>query len=183
MIKPVVRLLMGGFPEIVWPIVGNGIVSNPLRAWRLRTVLGSSTASDQRHDAAILSLPEDVLFEWCRTHPDSAPAFTAMAVPVLTTYDGEAAADTLHPCMARLLDEFGDRDDVLQAISDNIHSYSVWGSPTAYFGRYGAPLSRLRDEHESAKVRRWAKETLRDIAAVTEGIRNEEDEWEARQDV
>ena len=183
MIEPVIRLLLGNFPEIVWPIVGHGIISDPLRAWRLRTVLGNSTVSDQRHDAAILSLPEDVLFEWCRTHPDSAPAFTATAVPVLTTYDRDAVGRALHPCMARLLDEFGDREDVLRAIRGNIHSYTVWGSPTEYFALYEAPLSRLRDEHASAKVRRWARETLRNIAAVSEGIRNKEDEWEARHDV
>ena len=68
---------------------------------------------------------------------------------------------------------------VVHAITSNIHSFSVWGSPTGYFALYEAPLSRLRDEHATAKVRRWAKATLRDIAATSEGIRNEEDEWEA----
>jgi len=183
MIKPVIRQLLSGFPEIVWPVLGQGILSDPLRAWRLGTILGGPVASDKRHDAAILSLPEDVLFEWCRAHPDGAPAFTAAVVPVLTTYDRGAVEHVLHPCTARLLDEFGDRDDVLRAIRGNIHSYTVWGSPTAYFALYEAPLSQLRDEHTSAKVRRWARETLRDIDAVSKGIRSEEEEWEARHDV
>ena len=183
MIKPVIRLLLGSFPEITWPIVGQGIISDPLRAWHLSNLLGSRMSSDDRHDAAILSLPEDVLFEWCRAHPDSAPTFTATVVPVLTTYNREAVGHTLHPRMARLLDEFGDRADVLQAVGSNIHSYFSWGSPTGYFALYEAPLSRLRDEHPSARVRRWAKSTLREIAAVSEGIRSEEDEWEARHDV
>ena len=180
MIEPVIRPLLASFPEIAWPIVGNAIVSNPLRDWDLGNFLGSRMSSDNRHDAAILTLPEDVLFEWCRTHPDSAPAFTATVVPVLTTYNREATGHTLHPCMVRLLDEFGDREDVLQAIGANIHSYCGWGSPTSYFALYEAPLSKLRDEHPSAKVRRWAKAILRGIAAESEGIRNHEDEWEAR---
>ena len=183
MIKPVIRLLLGGFPEIAWPSLGQAIISDPLRAWHLGTLLGSRMSSDDRHDAAILSLPEDVLFEWCRAHPDSAPAFVATVVPVLTTYNRDAQERALHPCTARLIDEFGDREDVLQAITGNIHSFSVWGSPTGYFALYEAPLSWLRDEHASAKVRRWARATLRDIAAVSEGMRNEEDEWEARHDV
>ena len=183
MIKPVIRLLLGSFPEITWPIVGQGIISDPLRAWHLSNLLGSRMSSDDRHDAAILSLPEDVLFEWCRAHPDSAPAFTATVVPVLTTYNREAVGHTLHPRMARLLGEFGDRADVLQAVGSNIHSYFSWGSPTGYFALYEAPLSRLRDEHPSARVRRWAKSTLREIAAMSEGIRSEEDEWQARHDV
>ena len=183
MIEPVTRLLLGGFPEIAWPIVGRGIISDPLRAWHLGALLGSRMSSDHRHDAAILSLPEDVLFEWCRAHPDGALAFTATVVPILTTYNREAVGHTLHPCMARLLDEFGDREDVLQAVGGNIHSYLGWGSPTGYFALYEAPLSKLRDEHPSARVRRWARATLREIAAVSEGIRSQEDEWEARHDV
>ena len=180
MIEPVIRLLLAGFPEIVWPIVGQGIISDPLLAWRLETLLGSRLSFDDRQDAAILSLPEDVLFEWCRAHPDEAPASAATVVPVLTAYDREAEEHALHPCMARLLDEFGDREDVLQAVGSNIHSYTVWGSPTGYFALYEAPLTRLKDGHASARVRRWAKATLREIGAVSEGIRSEEDEREAR---
>ncbi len=82
--------------------------------------------------------------------------------------------------MARLLDEFGDRDDVLQAIRGNINSYSVWGSPADYFALYEAPLTRLRDDHANAKVRRWAKATLHEIADTSQGIHSEEDEREAR---
>lgn len=182
MIKPVIRLLLGNFPEIAWPVVGQTILSDRVRGWRLGYLLGSRLSSDERHNAAILSLPEDVLFEWCRAHPDGAPAFTATVVPVLTTYNQDAQEHSLHPCMARLLEEFGDREDVLQAIGGNIHSYCGWGSPTGYFALYEAPLSMLRDEHPSARVRRWAKATLRGLAATSEGIRSEEDEWAARHD-
>ena len=182
MIKPVIRLLLGNFPEIAWPIVGQMILSDRVRGLRLSYLLGSRLSSDERHDAAILTLPEDVLLEWCRAHPDGAPAFTAAVVPVLTNYNRDAQEHSLHPCMARLLEEFGDREDVLQAVGSNIHSYCGWGSPTAYFALYEAPLSMLRDEHPSARVRRWAKATLRELAATSEGIRIEEDEWEARRD-
>ena len=182
MIKPLIRLLLGNFPEIAWQVVGHAILSDPVRGWRLSHLLGSRLSSDERHDAAILSLPEDVLLEWCRAYPDGAPAFTAAVVPVLTNYNRDAEEHPLHPCMARLLEEFGDREDVLQAVGTNIHSYFGWGSPTAYFALYEAPLSMLRDEHPSAKVRRWARATLRELAATSEGIRIEEDEWEARRD-
>ena len=183
MIEPVIRLLLESFPEIVWPIIGHGIISEPLRAWHLQNLLGSRMSSDARHDAAILSLPEDVLFEWCRTHPDGAPAFTATVVPILTSYNLEAERHTLHPRMSRLIDEFGDREDVLQAVGGNILSFFGWGSPTTYYALYDAPLLRLRDEHPLARVRRWARATLREIASMSEGIRIEEDERDARREV
>ena len=179
-IAPVIRLLLEGFPEITWPILGQGVHSDPLRAWNFGNLLGSRMSSNDRHDAAILSLPEDVLFEWCRAHPDGAPAFTATVVPVLTTYNRNDVGHALHPCMTRLLDEFGDREDVLHAVGGNIHSYFCWGSPADYFALYEGPLTRLRDEHPKARVRRWASATLREIADATEGIRSQEDEWEAR---
>ena len=183
MIKPVIRLLLGNFPEIAWPIVGQAIISDRVRGWRISHLLGSRLSSDERHDAAILSLPEDVLLEWCRAHPDGAPVFTAAVVPVLTNYNRDAQEHSLHPCMARLLEEFGDREDVLQAVGSNIRSYLGWGSPTGYFALYESPLSMLRDEHPSARVRRWARATLRELVAASEGIRTEEDEWEARHDI
>ncbi len=183
MIEPVIRLLLGGFPEIAWPIVGQGILSDPRRAWHIGDLLGGPLSSGDRHDPPILSLPEDVLFEWCRAHPDDAPAFTAAVVPVLTSYDREVEGHALHPRMARLLDEFGDREDVLRAIRGNICSYFGWGSPTGYYALYNAPLLRLREEHPSPRVRRWAKATLREIDSRSEGIRREEDEWDARNEV
>ena len=73
--------------------------------------------------------------------------------PSLPSYDRGAPGTSLHPCMARLLDEFGDREDVLDAVGGNIHSYFGWGSPTEYFVLYETPLSRLRSEHPSARVR------------------------------
>ena len=183
MIKPLIRFLLRHFPEIAWPIVGQTVISDPVRAWRLRYLLRGSLSSDERHDAPMLSLPEDVLFEWCRANPDRAPAFTAMVVPALATYDKKAQEPSLHPSMARLLEEFGDREDVLDAVGGNIRSYFGWGSPTEYFALYETPLSRLRDEHPSARVRRWAKGMLRQIAAESKGILSEDDEWHARHEV
>lgn len=182
MVKPLIRLLLRNFPEIAWPIVGQAILSDRVRGWRLGYLLGSRLSSEERHDAPILCLPEDVLFEWCRAHPDGAPVFTATVVPVITTYDRDAQEHLLHPRMARLLDEFGDREEVLHAVGSNIRSYFGWGSPTGYFALYKVPLSVLRDEHPSARVRRWARAILRELAAASEGIRAEEDEWEARHD-
>ena len=41
--------------------------------------------------------------------------------------NGRLRKHSLHPRMNRLLEEFGDRDDVLQAVGSNIRSYCGWG--------------------------------------------------------
>ena len=180
LIKPLIRPLLEGFPEIAWPILGHTVLSDPARGWRLGYLLRGQISSEERHNAPMLSLPEDVLFEWCRANPDRAPAFTATAVPVLSNYDREADAHLLHPRMARLLEEFGDHEDVLDAVGGNIRSYFGWGSPADYYMLYKTPLSKLRDEHPSARVRRWAKVTLREIDDLSDGVRADDDEWHAR---
>ena len=182
-VQPIIRLLLAGFPEISWQVIGQAILSDPVLACNLEYLLGSHLSFSERHNPAILSLPEDVLFAWCRANPDSAPALTATLLPVLTTYTRDAQGQSLHPWISRLLDEFEDRDDVLRAVGGNIHSFAGWGSPTGYFALHEAPLSRLRDEHSSARVRRWARATLREIATQSEGFRRQDEEWEARHEV
>ena len=184
MIKPAMRLLLGNFPEISWQILGQSVLSDPARAWRLGLLLGSrQSLPAERHHADILSLPEEALFAWCRANPGGAPAFAAAVVPILANYTHEVQEASLHPWIARLLNEFGDNQEMLNALHGNIFSFLVWGSPTAYFALYEAPLGRLRDEHSALRVRCWAKGILREIAAESARIRTEDEEWEAQHQV
>ena len=172
---PVVPVLLSSFPEIAWPLIGQAIVSDQQRAWRLARVLRGRRSADGENDPVILSLPEDTLFAWCHAHPDRAPAFVAGLVPVLASREVEASERSLHPIMKRLLDEFGDREDVLRAVLGNIR----WGPVKSCFALYKEPLRALRD-HPKPKVRRWAREMLRELAATMKNVHNEEEEWEAR---
>ena len=177
--KPVVSTLLSDFPEIAWPIIGQAIVSDRGQAWRLKYVfLGDPFSFKQEKSPTILSLPEDALFAWCRAHPGSAPAFVAGVVPILTTYRNDTSERSLHPIMLRLIDEFGDRDNVLQAVSLNMGNFSWWGSVTNYFTLYQEPLRTLYD-HPKWQVRRWARAMLRHLDARIENARNEDEERDA----
>lgn len=176
--KPVIPMLLSSFPEIAWPLIGQAIVSDRHRAWRLGHVLGDRVSFGRENSPALLHLPEDTLFAWCHAHPDRAPAFVAGVVPVLTTHQLDAPQRSLHPVMVRLLDEFGDREDVREAITRNIHPFGWSGPSTNYFALYDEPLRMLRN-HPKPKVRRWATATLRRLAATIENAHAEEEEWEA----
>ena len=180
-LKPVIPKLLSGFPEIVWPLIGQAIVSGRQRARRLAHVLRGRRPPDSEGNSVILSLPEDTLFAWCHAHPDRAPAFVAGVVPVLTSCEVEASERLLHPVIIRLLDEFGDGQGVLQAIAGNIRAFGS-GPLTSYFALYERPLGTLCD-HPTPKVRRWAKVMLRELSAMKESARNEDEEWEARWEV
>ena len=97
--EPVIPMLLSGFPEIAWPLIGQAIVSDRQRARRLAHVLRDRRSADGENEPVILSLPEDTLFAWCHAHPDRAPAFAAGVVPVLTSPEVEASERSLHPVM------------------------------------------------------------------------------------
>ena len=181
-IKPIVPRLLSNFPEIVLPLVGQAIVSDPVRAWYLEDILGDRFSSDPEQSPPILSLPEDVLFAWCHAYPDRVPAFAAAIVPVLSTHRADTLDRSLHPVTVRLLDEFGDREDVLEAIGRNMHTFGWIGSITTYFALYEEPLSTLCD-HPRHQVRRWASAMHRHLRAQIESARIEEEERDAQWEI
>ncbi len=178
LIKPVLSKLLSDFPEIAWPLIGQAIVSDDQKAARLAFVLGNQFSFERESNPAILSLPEDALFAWCHAHPDRAPAFAARIVPVLTRHGVDAPKLSLHAVAARLLDEFGERDDVRRAIESNIHTFGWSGSLTTYFAPYKEPFSKLL-LHPKLKVRSWARTVLRQLDNSVERARDEDEETEA----
>ena len=88
---------------------------------------------------------------------------------------------SLHPVMIRLLNEFGDSEGVLEAVLDNMHTFTWSGSLANRFALYEEPLRMLRD-HPKPKVCRWATAALRGLAATIENAHDEEEEQEARRE-
>ncbi len=178
LIKPLLPMLLGGFPEIVWPLLGQAIVSDRKSAWKFEQVLGDSFAFGDRQQPPILFLPDDVLFAWCHAHPDVGPAFVAVVAPVLTHRNPDGGHAEFHPVTRQLLDEFGDREDVLRGLVRNMHTFGWTGSRTRYFALYESPLRGL-ENHPIGAVRRWAKKMLSGFARAIEEARDEDDEQQA----
>ena len=180
--EQVLPKLLSGFPEVVWPLLGQAVVSGDERAVGLQFVLGDPFSFGPEPKPAILSLPEDTLFAWCHAHPDHAPAFVATVLPVLTNHSAAAACSSLHPVITRLIDEFGERQDVQQAIGSNIFTFGWSGSPTTYFALYEKPLLTLL-RHPKPGVRRWSKTTIGHIRAAVASARTYDEEAEAQWEV
>jgi hypothetical protein len=99
--------------------------------------------------------------------------------PVLTTRNPEATDRTFHPILKRLLDEFGDRDDVLKKVVQNMYTFGWTGSRTTYFALYEQPLRQL-ESHTIGAVRRWSQTMLTHMAAEIQSAKIEDDEQRAR---
>jgi hypothetical protein len=177
-IKPLLPRLLRDFPEIVWPIFGQVIVGNDRnKAWRLEHALADSFTF-QVKQPAILQLPEEVLFAWFHVHPDKAPAFAAALLPVLTSREPSDPDRRVHPRMRRLLDEFGDREDVLRALVRNMYTFGWSGSRSIYFESYDKPLQDL-ETHPIGAVRRWVKKLRARLKRDIDAARTEDDEQQS----
>ncbi len=175
--SPVLTRLMSGFPEVSWQLIGKGIVADARFASRMRYVLGRPYSFGRDVRPPILDLPEETLFAWCDANPDGAPAFVARCVPILSAEGGDADDGFLHPVISRLLDSFGERDDVQEALESNVRTYSWSGSLASYYCRYRKPFERLR-AHPNFRVQQWAEKMCGQIARciASERIRDEERE-------
>ena len=181
-VRPLLSKLLSGFPEVVWPLVGQAIVSDRRAAMRAELMLGDPFSFGPKVNPALLHLPEDTLFAWCHANPDRAPAFAAKIVPVLAPRGIDDDGAALHPWMARLLNEFGDRDDVRSAVEDNIYTFGWTGSETNYYARYEAPMTEL-SLHPHPSVSGWAKSMRRQLQQRLAKVRDEEEEEEAQWEV
>ena len=180
LLGPLVPKLLADFPETVWPLIGQAILSaDARRSFLLRGILGDPRPFGRTANSIILQLPEETLFAWCHANPDRAPAFVSAIAPVLTSYDkDENSQRRIHPVMARLLDEFGEREDVRRAIENNIHTFGWSGSVSTYFTLYQGPLNGLVD-HSNPRVRSWARSLLRYLESAIKKSRDEDEELEA----
>lgn len=178
LIKPLLPIMLDRFAPIAWPPFGNAIVRDRLTAWHIEHVLGDSFSFAKRKQPAILHVPEDILFAWAHANPDAGPAFLARILPVLTTRSKGA---DFHPLMRRLLDEFGERDDVHRYLVQNMHSFGWMGSLTTYYALYEEPLRSLF-EHPIGAVRRWAQVTHTHMRKQVEAAKGNDDEQDAQWD-
>ena len=182
LIKPLLPALLSVFPSLVWPIFGNAIIGDPKTAWRVEHLLGDSFSFADSKNPAVMSVPEDVLFAWCHANPDRAPAFLAGVVPILTTRQPQPSANTLHPLTQRLIDEFGDREDVLKRLVQNMYTFGWTGSRSTYFALYEVP-PRALETHRIGAVRRWAKKMLNHLEEEINSAKTEDAEQRADWDV
>ena len=185
--ESVLPILLSRFPGVVWPLIGSAIVGDDLRLRFLcQSMLGEQPGSSRgwRLDdgeiyAPILQLPEDTLFAWCHAHSERAPAFAARTVPFLASNEGGKDSRSMHPVMIRLIEEFGDREDVTDAIVGTLLTKCRFVPEESWWTTYHRLVTKLLS-HSNPKVRRWAKVTLRELGRLIEHARVRDAEVEVR---
>lgn len=173
--------LLKRFPEITWQFIGAAILAERSPVWRFEFVMRGSLGPRPERSPVITWLPEETLIAWCRANPAGAPAFAAATLPVLATGEDGTAKPEFHRALKRVIDEFGEREGVLEAVGRNMATFSWGGSEEPRLRLYRAPLESLRD-HKTPAVSRWAESELRYFEERIRQVRSRLEEQEAEFD-
>ena len=181
MLERLLPTLLADFAGVTLPFIGAAILAANPKVWLLEFAMRGRVGPGLERTPVMARVPEETLIAWCKAHPDSAPAFAAATLPVLATAEDGTAQPVLHPTMARIIDEFGGCEGVLESVGRNMFTFTWVGSPSSRLKLYQAPLESLRD-HEKAVVGRWAEARLRYIDESSEQWQSQVGEQDARMD-
>jgi hypothetical protein len=180
---------------VAWPIVSESMEAHRDVIWKFESLLRVFNLEGETVASPIFSVPWDVLRAWCHAHPDYGPAFLMRIAPVFERVqtlakDVTEEKDTSHedgrkpeprrwnPIVLHLLDDFGDREEVRNALGANMMTFMWRGSRVPYFEHYAAPLETLLKHHRPA-VAAWARRQLaaQQQLARQEQVREDEQEF------
>ncbi|MCP4935770.1 MAG: hypothetical protein GY927_16575 [bacterium] len=154
-IQPVMRIILEHYGRETWPTIGKAIVNaSPLDKYRFTQFFGSDDHSDRgKHSSVLTELSDEILMKWCAEVPEIGPHFVATATEAFMTTDGDDFR--LSPRAQILIDEYGDSDEVLGALSANMGSFGWTGSVVPHYENEVAAFEPLL-EHAKPNVRNWA---------------------------
>ena len=175
-IKDIIKFLFeNGYGDSIWPMVTECLKDDdPLAEFRLGNLLSGNREQNESSNI-IFNLDEEFLLDWCRKNPEFGPKFVAKAAPLYIEKSNEIV---LAPIANRIIDEFGDDDDVLACLSSFMGIKTWWGSRTPELNKENSIYQILRS-HPKPKVREWAaRNQSHIIREIEEENRSrEESEW------
>lgn len=176
-IKTVLAALFNhGLGEHVWEAVTKVLESGDhFVAWRLEILLTTEVFdSESRH--LMFKLSEDFLVDWAEKHKDFGPKFLARAAPI---YEKDENGNIVASSIAKkIVDRFGDDNDVLSALS-SFAGIKGWSSSRVPELQREEKVYVYFEQHLNARVREWAASNLEYIRKTIahETKRDEEQEW------
>lgn len=105
----------------------------------------------------------DDFLQWCEKYPAIAPQRLVDLMPVTT--DNKVFT----PLLLKILDKYGNQEEVLIALKNNLGTFTVTGSAIPLFENQISMLLTLT-EHSNSKVREWAN---KQIACLRNSIKDD----------
>jgi hypothetical protein len=123
--------------------------------------------------------PHDSLLDWMKANAPLAPGMVAESIALFTKRTKDTEEELTEKAIL-IFDNFGDNQDVLNAVYGNLLSFGSSGSRVPYYDRRARVLEPLL-AHSSVHVRAWAKKTISRMHQAAKGEqRDDEERWFTR---
>ena len=152
------------YPDMILPTITNNI-DNFNIDFLFRT---ESVNRHQTSPLACLSIEQ--IKTWCEINPDKIPAFLAKNMPL---FSGQSWS----PFARLLLDEYGDKTNVTDALSMNLGQFSWTGNLSDYFEQIKRFMKQLTD-HKHKNVRDFAEREISHLDKMIQNQKQREKELE-----
>jgi hypothetical protein len=172
--KRVLEVLLKEYFQECWDIIGNALMSED---WRtsdyLEDILGPGYERE-KSEALIADIPQDALLKWCEKNSPRGPLAIAHLTPI---FSSEKDKTSWHALARKIIDEFGNIEEVRDNLRSNLWSFSSCGSRAPYYQKRIDLLSQLSN-HPIKEVREWAALGIKYFEKERDSARREAEEWE-----
>ena len=177
-VQDIYEILMKSYFRVVWADIGDALIAkdeNYIKFYGLKNILGSTIGGIGRSVGVLFEGDIDTIFTWANNYATIAPTRLAELVPIFATKIGQENAHW-HPISKRLIDTFGERDEVLNNLDANMGTFSWTGSTVPY---YQAQLELMKGllDHPKSEVEAWAKRKTGYLKLQIIDEKNRDAEW------
>jgi hypothetical protein len=163
--------LIENYFSVIWPSIGEALIREDpdfLFYLNLKSLLGAHLSDFSQSEGTLFRGDQELIFHWAKENRPNGAIRLASLVPTIWKPENDDSV-CIHPFTSRMIDEFGENEDLLQEISSQFHSFSWSGSLVPLLSTQKAIFITLKT-HKFQAVRIWAE---KEISQLEARIRNE----------
>ena len=147
--------LFDKYRDVIWDDFAEAFASNDKYGFifQINDEIGSGFGFGE---GKLFQADDGRIKELCRKHPETVPCRIANMVPVFKKDGG------FSDWVIWLLDNYGDKKDVLDGLHSNMNTYSWSGSVVPHLEELKLCMQGIK-EHHRPEVRQWAENCIRDL--------------------
>jgi hypothetical protein len=175
-IQQVYEILLKVHFNSIWPDLSNALLSSEekyITFYGLKHILGSYIGGVGRSVGVLFDGDIDSVFNWCANNKPLAPSRIAELTPIFDNNNTDYAK--WHPVALRLINEYGDIEEVLSNLISNMGTYSWTGSVVPFLESKKELFKQLTN-HKTELVREWATSCIGYLAKDIEVEKNSDAE-------
>ncbi len=174
MLRPVIFQVLRNYMSVAWPPLRDSITEGDGLAQLRWNLLLTEKNPGQAKLSAFELLPIDEILTWARRSPDESLAIIGREAPPFH-FEGRGVIQS--PLIRRLIEDFGDHESLLNALTANLHSFSSSGSAENLYEQRRDFVAPFRDDYRD-RVATWAARLYASFGQLADEERRRDEEWQ-----